>query len=366
MNSPFSQRRWKLALAAGIGGLALCLVAALVGDRVVFQSYLSAYLFWLGISLGSMAILMLHQLTGGRWGHLIGAPLTAATRLLPLLALLFIPLLFGLHDLYAWSRADEIARDAIVQRKEWYLNPTFFMIRAAIYFAVWSALGRLLTSAAAVETSRRQRLSAGGLILYGFSVSFAAFDWLMSLTPHWYSTTFGLLVGTGQMLAAMAFAIIAAALLSSDQPAERFHDLGNLLLMFVMTWAYLAFTQYLIVWMENLPHEVEWYVPRAETGWRWIGLLLIVFHFAAPFFVLLFRSAKRAPYALAATAAVLLLAHLIDAFWLVVPPFRAHGIGIAWTDFAAVIGIGGIWLAAFAKALQVSPINEFIEAVEHG
>lgn len=363
--------RWqRTVLVVGLVALALSLAAALFDRRQFFQSYLFVWLFCLGLSLGAMANLMVHHLTGGAWGWLIRRPLEAAVMALPLLALLFVPLLFGLADLYPWARPETVAGSALLQEKAWYLDRPFFLLRAAIYFAVWLALAYRLASLSNVQdrdadpalAGRLRALSAAGLIAYALTVTFAAVDWIMSLTPSWYSTAFGLLIGVGQSLSAFAFAILCAGRLAEREPLRelaapaRFQDLGNLLLMFVMTWAYLAFTQYLIIWAEDLPPEIAWYLPRTQTSWRWVAIFLIVFHFALPFLILLFRAAKRSARAMAALGGAMLAVHWVHVLWLVAPAFRTGGFALHWMDLSATLGIGGLWLAAVLWTLHTRPL----------
>ncbi|HKU86878.1 MAG TPA: hypothetical protein VJV77_11135 [Casimicrobiaceae bacterium] len=367
----------RIVAVVGAAGVLLLAFAAVAHRTEAFQSYLFVWWFLLGIPLGSLAILMVHNLTGGGWGESIRPALDVAVRLLPLSLALAVPLLFGLHDLYVWSRPDA-ADDPLLRTKAWYLDVDFFVVRNAIYFAVWLALAHWVRKwsfarvpdATFAQKERLRAISAIGLLLYGLTVTFAAIDWIMSLMPQWYSTTFGFLTGIGQTLCAFSFAIVCAAGsgrvvadaqgtaevtdAERQEVASRFHDLGNLLLMFVMTWAYLAFTQYLIIWAEDLPNEIAWYLPRVETSWRIVALCLVAFHFALPLLVLLSRRAKRAPRVLGLLAALLVLAHLVDTWWLVVPAFRTGGATVTWTDPLAVIGLGGLWLAAFLRSATAS------------
>jgi uncharacterized membrane protein YidH (DUF202 family) len=353
------RRLYRAACVVGPVGI-LVLLAAAYADRVaVFASYLLVWWFLLGIPLGSMVVLCVHNLTGGAWGERIRLPLERALGMLPVTLLLSIPLWFGLPVLYAWARPDEVSASPLLQGKAWYLAPPLFALRVAICFAVWLALAHLLrryafartAAGGSIEARRLRAISALGLLLYAATVTIAAVDWIMSLTPQWHSTTFGLLTGVGQSLAAFAFAVVCAA---SIYPPRRddpgvFQDLGNLLLMFVMTWAYLAFTQYLIIWSEDLPREIVWYLPRVQTSWRVLAIVLVVFHFALPFLVLLSRRAKRAPQILGTLAAMLLLARLLDAFWLVAPTFDPSGLAAHWSDLLAVVSLSAIWLALFVR-----------------
>jgi hypothetical protein len=355
-------QRW--SLAAGIVALAVCGAALLFQRELVFQSYLVAWLFCLGIALGSTANLMVYHLTGGGWGALLQGPLQSASMSLPWLGLLGIPLLPGLPDLYAWALPGAADHSALIMQKSWYLNLPFFLIRALLYFSIWIALAVALDAASRRKNQsvqRLQRLCVVGLIAYAITVTFAAVDWIMSLTVQWYSTTFGLLIAIGQALAGFAAALSAAALMSRREPSALasprvFQDLGNLLLMYVLTWTYLAFTQYLIVWAEDLPHEISWYLPRLHTSWHAVAWFLIVFHFALPFVILLFRAAKRDVRVMAALGGLMLCAHWVDVLWLVVPPFRPEGFRIEWTDVLATIGVGGIALAAAIRHARSTPV----------
>ena len=297
------------------------------------SSYLFAWLLFLGLALGGMANLMLHNLTGGSWGVAVRPAFLAATRLVPLAALLGIPVILGMRSLYPISDSG------------WFA-PGFFAGRTVFYLVLWSALAMLLLR------SRSSGLSAAGLIVYAFSMSLAAIDWIAALMPQWYSTGFGLIVGVGQMLGAMALAIADAGLRTRKAESSRqvFHDLGNLLLMYVLTWAYLAFMQFLIIWVGNLPREIAWYLPRLQTGWVALAIILVVFHFFAPLAILLSRAAKRSPLLLGALAAAVLVVHAIDVYWLVAPSVRPSGFDIAWLDPVALAALGALWWYAWRPA----------------
>jgi hypothetical protein len=289
------------------------------------SSYLFAWLLFLGLALGGMANLMLLELTGGRWGALVRPAFLAATRLVPLAALLAIPVLVAMRSLFP------------IADSGWF-SPGLYLFRSIAYLVIWSVLSFL------VPRHGSQGLSGAGLIVYAFTMSLAAVDWIGSLVPEWYSTALGLVVGVGQMLGAMALAVAHAGLKKRPGSVpELFIDLGNLLLMYVMTWAYLAFMQFLIVWVGNLPREISWYVPRLQTGWFALGVLLVVFHFFAPLAILLSRAAKRAPFFLGSLAAALLVMHAIDVYWLVAPSVRPDGFSIAWLDPLALVALGALW-----------------------
>jgi hypothetical protein len=350
---PYRDNLKRRSLIVGAIALAVCVVWGFFERTQFFVSYLVAWLFFLGIALGSMVNLMVHRLTGGAWGELLLRPLEAAMGALPVIALLGIPLLLGLHQLYPWARPDAVRASDLLMNKAWYLNEPFFVLRAALYFTVWLWLAhrfRVLQSRG--DDRRLHGLSIIGLMVYAITVTCAAIDWVMSLTPQWYSTTFGLLTGISQSLAGFACAMGAAGLLvhRGAFPAlgapRVLQDIGNLLLMFVLTWSYLAFTQYLIIWYEDLPPEIDWYVPRLHTSWYAVAWVLIIAHFALPFAILLFRRAKRSAAGIAALGLLMLAAHWIDVLWLVAPPFRSTGLRLECGDLLATLGIGGIAFAA--------------------
>jgi hypothetical protein len=362
------------ALIAGIAGMALCGLGVFLDPTQFFRSYLLAYVFWLGLPLGCLAILMVHHLVGGTWGLIIRRVLESATRTLPLMALLFVPLLFGLGDLYSWARPEIVAQDEVLRHKSVYLNVPFFAVRLGVYFVTWLALAYFLnrwswqqdqTPEGDVWRALRRRLallSGPGLGLYGLTMTFAAIDWVMSLEPHWYSSIYGILVVVGQLLGGLALTVVATALLANHPPLSEvlapthLHDLGNLLLTAVLFWAYISFSQLLIIWSGNLPEEVTWYVHRTAGGWQWIALALVLFQFALPFLFLLSRDLKRQSQRLARIAAVILCMHLVEVFWIVMPAFYRGGLSVHWLDLGALIGIGGSWTAVFVWQLKGRPL----------
>lgn len=377
------------ALMIGAAGTVLCLVGVFLNPAQFFRAYLLAYLFWLGIALGCLALLMLQHVVRGAWGAVIQRVLEAGSRTLPLMALLFIPLLFGLQALYSWARPEVVAGDEILQHKSPYLNVSFFVLRFVVYAVAWSSLAYLLSRwsvqhdridnwASGHPLRRRlQLLSGPGLALYGLTATFAAIDWMMSLEPHWFSTIYGMVFIIGQALTALAFAIVMLARLTDFEPfagvvtMAHFHDLGNLLLTFVMLWAYIAFSQFLIIWSGNLTEEIPWYVHRIHGGWQWIGLLLLVFHFVLPFFLLLSRFTKRNLSLLVPLAGALLVLQWVDLFWLVMPAFYPSRLQIHWLDGVAPLAMGGIWIAVFVWYLQGQALlpqhdPRLQEGVEHG
>ncbi|MGH9648864.1 MAG: hypothetical protein ACRD3I_00135 [Terriglobales bacterium] len=368
----------KRSLIIGAAVLAVCALAFGVAGQPFrdqfFRSYLVGYMLWLGISLGCFAFLLVQHLSGGGWGLVIRRVLEAAssTRVFFFMAVLFLPVVLGMGRLYEWTHAERVAQDHLLAHKAAYLNTGFFLARAAFYFAVWLLWSRLLAvwserqdkSDDVLVRARLQFISGPGLLLYGLTVTFAAVDWVMSLDPHWFSTIYGVLFMGGQGVSAMCFVIAMGVLLMKHKPMdavlrpEHFHDLGKLLLAFVMLWAYFAFSQFLIIWSGNLPEEIPWYLHRLHGGWQFVALALVVFHFALPFALLLSRDLKRQARRLVGIAVLLLAMRLVDLYWLVAPNFTEAQSGLTahWLDVAAPIGIGAIWMAAFLQQLRGRPL----------
>jgi hypothetical protein len=363
-----------------IGGVAsvIALYLAFTNPTVFFRGYLVSYMDWLGICLGSMAIVMLRHMTGGGWGTVIRRVLGASMRTLPLLIFLFIPLaVFGVRRLYPWavplnSIADPAIREHLDKHSfilRDYLNYRGFVIRAAIYFAIWFVLQYLLSKFSfernnppLSDTSARFKMvSAPGIILYVFTVSFAAIDWIMSLNPSWISTIYGLIFVAGQLIAGLGFAIVIERILFNYRPMSILlkpnfvHDHGNFTLTFIMLWAYFAFSQWLIIWAGNLPEEITWYFRRLHGGWQFVGLFLVVFHFFVPFFLLLSRPLKRDITRLVWLAAWMLVVRYVDLFWHIEPSF-SESFTVSLADLAIPFAMGGIWIAYFCRNLSSQPL----------
>ena len=358
-------------LGLGVIGLAVLGAGALIDREQFFRSYLVAFMFWGGLAFGSFGLVALNHIAGGRWGIVIRRICEAAIRTLPLVVVLFLPILVGMHDLYEWSVPEHIAHDEILQFKAaWYLNPTFFVVRAVIYFTILIGFGQLMLrfsleqdATGNPQTVRSlQMVGRGAIVLYALTMTFASVDWMMSIEPHWSSTIYGLLVIGGQVLSAFAFAIAILTLLVEHDPiaqvanAERFHDLGKMLLAFVMIYAYFAFSQFLIIWSANIPEETPWYLKRITGGWIVLAIALPLFHFFLPFFVLLSRKLKKNPRRLIIVALLMLFMRLADLYWMIAPAFSPGKFVLHWMDIAAVLGVGGVWLAAFLWQLQARPV----------
>ncbi len=367
---PVAQTIQQRSLIVGVIFAGMSIIGVIIKPDEFFPAYLLAFMAWLGVTLGCMAILMLQYMTGGAWGMVIRRLLEAGTRTLPLLVLLFIPILFGLPKLYVWARPAEIAEDKHLQEiTHAYLNFSGFLVRAIIYFTTWSVLVYFLNRWSAEQDnpltpdiSRRfSVLSGPGLVLYGFSMSFAAIDWVMSLSPHWISTIYPLIFLAGQVLSALGFVVAIETILFRYKPVsellkpEHVHDHGKLILTFVMLWAYFSFSQWLIIWAGNLPEETSWFVRRLNGWWGLVGLFLAAFHFAVPFVLLLSRQFKRNVRTLVWLAVWLMFMRLVDLFWMIEPTFHPQLHVTVW-DIVVPIGIGGLWLAYFFRNLKGRPL----------
>jgi hypothetical protein len=316
-----------------------------------------------------MGLVMMHHLTGGGWGFIIRRILEAGTRTLWLLAILYVPVLLGVTKIYGWARAGAESIP-VYQQKHFYLNVPFFVVRSVIYFAIWMGLTWFLNKWSAQQDQpgnasaekKLEGISGPGLVLWGIAVTFSAVDLVMSLEPKWFSSIYGMMIMVVYALSAMAFVVFIARKLTDREPLlqlaspQRFNDLGNFLLTFVMLWAYLSFSQFLIIWSGNMPEEISWYMARARGSWGALAVALIIFHFAIPFALLLSRDIKRGPRALSAVAATLVMLTLVDIFWLIVPAFEPDGLRVHWSNISMIAGLGGLWLWAFFVQLEKRPL----------
>nr|MDQ6912835.1 hypothetical protein [Verrucomicrobiota bacterium] len=323
--------RWKTrALVIGVIAAVISLIGAFFNHTQFFRSYLFAWLFWSGLAFGALVIVMMQFLTGGKWGLAVSGLATAAFRTLPLMALLFLPVLFGLHDIYSWSNGVRGEAPGY-HHKAQYLNVTFFTARSVFYFVILIIIAVLLRRWSSAQADakhvppRVSALSAAGLIVYVLCMNFASTDWVMSLTPEWYSTIFVEVFAVGQFLSALALmtALLCtfadSSALAGKIPAKAFQDLGSMLLAFVIFWTYVSFSQFLIIWSGNLPKEISWYLERSRGGWQWLAVALVALQFALPFFLLLSRARKRNPRALARICLLILAANVLNNFWLTAP-----------------------------------------------
>ena len=363
-------RAQQRALLVGILALAVSITGLVRNANHFWQSYLFGYIFWSGIALGCLGIFLLHNVAGGNWGVAIRRLVESGVQTLPLIAILVIPILFSLRNLYTWTSPEVIARDFAVGHKHGYMNVPFFIGRTVIYFALWLFFGfKILGMANEHDRTgnpalfkRIKGLSAPALLIFMLSTTYAFIDWIMSLEPNWYSTIYPWMFTVGQMLLTFSFLVAVLVLLSKYEPlasflkTQHYHDLGNLMLAFTMLWAYTSLAQFLIIWSENLPDEIPWYIRRFSGGWGYIGVAIGLFHFCVPFFLLLMRFLKKNPKYLRMIAIWMIVIRIVDVFWIVEPAFRQRGLEIYWTDITAWLGIGGLWLAFYIRHLKARPL----------
>jgi hypothetical protein len=356
-------RLGRVGLFIGVLGIVLTAVGAVLSPASFFSSYLVAFIWVAAIPLGSLGLLMLYHLAGGRWGFMIRRVLEASTRTIPLIALLFVPLLFGLSRIYPWADASVLASDEAIAAKTNYLNPQGFLWRGILYFVIWLVFAFVLDRLSAKQDEgavperdkRMAAFSGPGIIAWCLAGTFASVDWLMSLDPKWYSSIYGIYFFESMALAALAFTALIAVILSRSKPLgdlfrkRDFHDYGNLLLAFIMLWGYFAFSQFLIIWSGDLPEEIPWYLERITPEWKLFTTLLIVAQFVIPFLLLLTHAVKGRPGRLVFVALLLIGVRYADYFWQVMPPL--HRTTLSWLDVASLGGLGGIWLAVFCWQL---------------
>jgi len=367
-NSILVRLRWG-ALAVGIVGAGLSVVGFLNDRQQFFQSYLIAYMFWLSVCIGAAGLMMLNYVAGGRWGVVIRRVAEAAAILIFLMAVLLAPLLLGLSDLYKWARPGVLDEDPALRNVVIFHQIPLFYVRLAIYFSVWCGISFLLKRWSVQRDQsdnpslmrKAVALSGPGMFAYVVTLTFASVDFLCSLEPGWDSTIIGFMYGTDCLLTSLAFIIVIAVLLAKVSPlrealtTDRLHDLGNLLLTFVMFWAYVSISQYLIIWMGNLPEEAHWYYHRTIGGWEWVARSLMGLHFALPFFLLLFRHVKRGATSLFCVALGVLVMRVVDLLWMVAPAFRPE-LRVHWLDAVVPVAMGGLFVAALTWVLQRQPL----------
>jgi hypothetical protein len=372
MVPPVIQTLQTQALFVGLVGAVASVVGAFLSPESFYSAYLSGYMFWLGLALGCMAILMLYHLVGGGWGTVIRRILESGMMTLPLMFVLFIPILLHLPRLYFWARpevlSDPKTDPKILEIAGSYLNFNGILWRYIFYFAIWIGMAYFLNrwsteqdSVAGQSTLRFRAVSSIGLVIYSLTISFAVIDWVMSLQARWISTIYGLIFVAGEALSAFCFCVVIETILRKRKPMSEYltdtevHDHGKLILAFVMVWTYFNFSQWLIIWAGNLPEEIPWYIRRMNGGWEYVGLFLVIFQFVIPFVLLLSRQLKRDTRTLVRIAAWILLMRMIDIYWHVEPASHPT-FHLSWLHFTILAGIGGLWLAYFLHNLKSRPL----------
>jgi hypothetical protein len=341
-------------------GAGACAILGAANPRQFFFSWLVAFLFFQTLALGALFFVLIQYAAQGGWGVVLRRIAETIFCTIIVMALLFLPLLFGLHDLYEWSHADAAAHDALLRWKAPYLNVPFFLIRAALFFGIWSLIAVFYYSGSRGQdatgdpgvSARLRRFAGPAIIVLALTQSFAAIDWIMSLTPHWYSTMFGVYffagswVGFIALLSVVVVAMRGAGLLDTVISPEHLHDIGKFLFAFTAFWAYIAFSQFFLMWYGNMPEETVWYKARMEGSWLTVSLVLLFGHFVAPFFYLMGRSVKRNGATLAVGGAWLLIMHFVDLYWQVMPTLHPEGFRPSLLDVAALVAVGGCFVTA--------------------
>jgi len=372
-----------LGLIVGGAALVLSIVGAFLSPEKFYQSYLFSYMLVLGLTLGSLGLLMLQHLTGGRWGIVIRRPLEAASRVLPLTAILFIPIVFGMKSLYsAWLDPEKVKEEPLSAFQQGYLTHSGFLVRAVIYFVIWLGLMLLFNKWSKQQDvdrddralRRRLKMWAGpGVILYVLAMTFASIDWVMSLSPHWASTIYGFIFVAGQAITAMSLMIIVVVALSSTPYGavykQRMHDLGKWLFTFNMLWAYFDFSQLLIIWSGNQPEEISFYRTRLYGGWGVVAVIVLLFSFALPFLILLSEHVKKTPSLISKVALWMIIFRLVDLYWMTRPEFTKNPT-LYWLDIVVPVALVGLWVGFFAMNLKQRPLlplgdPKLAEAIAH-
>ena len=370
LTPPVAGRIQQRSLWIGIIFGIAAVIGAFVSPGQFFPSFLIGYMLWIGVSLGCLAFLMLTHLTGGGWAMVIRRIFEAGSRTLWMMVVLFIPIIIGMHRLYVWTNPAEVAKDEHLQHiTKIYLSTPYFLMRAALAFIAWGLLVYFLQKWSDIQDSppdrdlglRFRNISGPGLVVYGLTMTFAAVDWVMSIEPNWTSTIYSLIFVVGQAMTGIAIATIAVVILAKYEPMktilqpDNLKDYGNLMLTWVMVWAYFSFSQWLIIWAGNVPDEISWYVKRLQEGWNYVGFTLMIFQFAVPFALLLSRSFKKNPRKISLLAGWLLVMQWLGLVWMVEPSFH-KSFYLSWQDVVIPIAIGGFWFWLFFRNLQQRPL----------
>jgi hypothetical protein len=349
-----------LGAGAAVLGAVLCAVFGMGDPRQFFFSWLVSFLFFLSLALGGLFFVLIQYASQGSWGIVVRRIGESIFTTVPVMAALFLPLVLGMHHLFEWSVPGAADDDALLRWKAPFLNVPFFLIRALIYFGSWSFIAVMYYRQSRIQdatgdpgiTARLRRLAGPSIIVLALTSSFASVDWIMSLTPHWYSTMFGVyffagaFVGFIALLSILAVAMRRAGLLDTVITTEHLHDLGKFLFAFTAFWAYIAFSQFFLIWYANLPEETVWFKARLEGSWKTVTILLMIGHFGIPFLYLMGRAVKRRDSTLALGGAWLLVMHFLDLYWQIMPTLHPEGIRPSILDVAAFIAVGGCFAAA--------------------
>ena len=352
--------------AVAVLGIAGCAILGPGNPKQFYFSWLVSFLYFLTLALGGLFFVLIQYASQGSWGIVVRRIGETVFATMPVLAVLFVPVLFGLHDLYSWSVPGAADHDALLQWKSPFLNVRFFVIRAVIYFLSWSTIALVYYSRSRSQdttgdpavSARLRRFAGPAIIVMAITSTFASIDWIVSLSPRWYSTMFGVYFFAGSFIGFIALmsvlvpAMRRAGLLETVITPEHLHDIGKFLFAFMCFWAYIAFSQFLLIWYGNLPEEAIWYKARITASWKSVAVLLMVGHFGVPFLYLIGRSVKRHAATLALGGAWLLTMHFVDLYWQVMPTLHTEGVSVTALDLAAFLAVGGCFVAAMGWLMR--------------
>lgn len=365
----------KISLVLGLLGLAASGYGFTIDKGQLMHSYLTSFMFWISIALGGLFFVLVNYLANARWSVVTRKISESIMCSFPLLLILFIPILFSIHELYHWSHEEAVATDLILQTKTSYLNTPFFIIRSVGYFVIWIILTILLGNKSMSNEKKAdphyykkvRKISAPGMILFAITITFASFDWLMSLDPHWFSTIFGVYLFSGSFLAFLCFFVLIGKYLASQGilkdiiTVEHYHDVGKLMFGFIIFWSYMAFSQYFLIWYANIPEETYWFLKRWEGSWVTMSMVLLFGHFVIPFILMLTRWSKRNTFMLVFMALWILAMRWVDLYWLIFPTHSESGVYLSWMDLSTMVGIGGVfvWFVMFRMTKdKLIPLND--------
>jgi hypothetical protein len=359
-----------IALGVGIAGIAGCIGAYFVDPKQFFFAYLTAFAFWVSLGLGGLFFTMIHHLVDATWSVVLRRLVETLAYTLPILLIFFIPVLLGMSHLYPWTDATMVAEDHLLVKKTGFLNTGFFLLRTVIYFGIWTFLAFKLRSLSLKQDSGHdvgitkswRKISAPGMILFALTTTFASFDWIMSLDPHWYSTIFGAYYFAGAAMSCMAITMIMVVYLHSKNvlkatvTEEHYHDIAKLMFAFIVFWAYMAFSQYFLIWYANIPEETIWYKHRWEGSWVTITMIIVIGHFCLPFLMLITRAAKRSGKFMLLAALYMLVIHYVDLYWLIFPNLYEGNAHFSWVDIVTMMAIGGPFMWYFWTRFTAGPL----------
>ncbi len=365
----------KTLFGVGIVGLIASGVGYFLNHEQFFFSYLTSYTFFTSFALAALFLVMVHHITRSSWGTVLRRIPETFSSYIWIWAIFFIPVIFGMGTLYSWADPSYVSGDPILEGKIQYLNTPFFILRQILYFGIWGWLGyRLHKISVEMDNTRdwglttlMRKISAPGILIFALTIAFASFDWLMSLDAHWFSTMFGVYFfamsfqALFPMLILLVYWMHKRGILNNTIRQVHIYDLGAWFFAFTVFYAYIAFSQLLLIYYANIPEETLWYYHRLEGSWAFISYSLIAGRFILPFIILLNRDAKQNSTILLTISVVVLVMHFVELYWIAMPILHHHGISINWMDITTILGLGGIFFGLFFRQFRkhsMVPVND--------